>query len=132
MKRKLIILIFLFSIALFAEEVATDSLDVKPKLTFMEFGSTTCIPCVQMEEVLELIREDYPEVEVLFYDVKKYRKISKEYKIRLIPTQVILDQKGKEILRHQGYFPYAEIEIFFQSQGIEAKKKHIQQEKVDG
>ncbi len=32
-----------------------------------------------------------------------------KYKIRVIPTQVFLDQDGKEFFRHEGFFPKEEL-----------------------
>lgn len=113
------IILCLIASLCFAEEVAVDTLQVSPKITFMEFGSTTCIPCVQMEAVLEQIEAEYGDlVEVIFTNVKKDREKSKEYKIRLIPTQIIFDENGKELLRHQGYFPFKEVKQLFKQNGV--------------
>jgi thioredoxin 1 len=46
------------------------------------------------------------------------RKYADEYGIRLIPTQVFLDKKGKEIFRHEGFFPEDEIDELLQKQGL--------------
>jgi thioredoxin 1 len=37
----------------------------------------------------------------------------KKYGIDLIPTQVFLDANGKELMRHQGFYPEEEIDKFF-------------------
>ena len=34
-----------------------------------------------------------------------YKRQAKKYGIQLIPTQVFLDASGKEIMRHEGFFP---------------------------
>jgi thioredoxin 1 len=89
------------------------------QITFIELGSTTCIPCKKMQPVMKSIESRYAgQISVLFHDVMKDRSQSQKYKIKLIPTQVFLDKAGKEIMRHEGFFAEAEIDKFLQSQGL--------------
>jgi thioredoxin 1 len=91
----------------------------KAKVTFIELGSVNCIPCKQMQPVMKSIEEKYDgQVKVVFYDVWKDNKPAKQYGIKLIPTQVFLDENGKEILRHEGFFAEKEIDKFLLSQGL--------------
>ena len=142
MKRltKHIILVGLLSFTFACSGKDTDStkVEVNPKLnadksdtlkamvTFVELGSVKCIPCRKMQPVMRAIEEKYGEqIEIIFYDVWKpdQRKYGEEYDIRLIPTQVFLDKDGKEIFRHEGFFPEAEIDKFLQKQGLKPNKK---------
>jgi thioredoxin 1 len=89
------------------------------KITFLELGSVTCIPCKQMKPVMESIEKRYAgQVKVVFYDVWKDKRPAEQYKIRLIPTQVFLDKSGNELMRHEGFFAEAEIDKFLASQGV--------------
>lgn len=125
-KITMLLLIILISVICFAEEIAQDSTVIKPKITFLELGSLTCIPCKQMEKVLESVRENYgDQIEVIFHDVKKDRKIAAKYKIKMIPTQVFLDENGKEIHRHVGFYPEEKIDEFLQKQGLEIIPQHL-------
>ncbi len=91
----------------------------KAKITFIELGSVNCIPCKQMQPVMKSIEEKYKgQVKVVFYDVWKDNIPAKQYGIKLIPTQVFLDENGKEILRHEGFFAEEEIDKFLVSQGL--------------
>ena len=84
----------------------------KVKVTFIELGSVRCIPCRKMEAVLDSIREKFPEdVKVIFYDVwtKEGKPYAKQYGVESIPTQVFLDENGKEYYRHIGYFKESEL-----------------------
>ena len=93
----------------------------KPLITFVELGSVNCIPCRKMQPVMKAIEKKYSkQIKVIFYDVWKpeQRKYADEYGIRLIPTQVFLDKKGKEIFRHEGFFPEDEIDELLQKQGL--------------
>jgi thioredoxin 1 len=94
---------------------------VKEKATFIELGSVNCIPCKKMQPVMRQIEKDYAGVvKVVFYDVwtPEQRSKGEEYGIRAIPTQVFLDENGKEFFRHIGYFPVEEIEKILTKQGI--------------
>ena len=89
------------------------------KITFIELGSVTCIPCKQMKPVMESIEKRYAgQVKVVFHDVWKDKRPAEQYKIRLIPTQVFLDKNGTELMRHEGFFAEAEIDKFLASQGV--------------
>lgn len=91
----------------------------KTKITFIELGSVNCIPCKQMQPVMKSIETKYGEqIKVIFYDVWKDKKPAQQYGIKLIPTQVFLDENGKEILRHEGFFAEEEIDKFLISQGL--------------
>lgn len=93
----------------------------KPKITFIELGSVNCIPCRQMQPVMKAVEKKYgTQVKVIFYDVWKedQKQYAEKYGIKLIPTQVFLDEKGKEIFRHQGFFAEKEIDRFLQGKGL--------------
>ena len=89
------------------------------KITFIELGSVTCIPCKQMQPVMKSIEEKYGgSVKVVFHDVWKDKAAQKRYNIELIPTQVFLDENGNEFFRHQGFFAENEIVKLFESRGV--------------
>jgi len=98
----------------------------KPKVTFIELGSVNCIPCKQMQPVMKAIGAKYGEqVKVTFYDVwtQEQRPYAEKYGIKLIPTQVFLDEKGNEFFRHEGFFPEKEIDKLLQGKGIKPINK---------
>jgi len=121
MKKSSLILVFIAIVFVCtAEEIQQDSTEViKPKITFLELGSTTCIPCQQMEKVLESVREKYGnQIEVIFHDIKKEKELAAKYRIKMIPTQIFLDIEGKEIHRHLGFYPEELIDNFLKEQGL--------------
>jgi thioredoxin 1 len=76
------------------------------ELTLLEFGSKNCVPCKQMEPVLEEIRNlDKPKVNVVFLNIMQPENLPmmKYYGISAIPMQIMLDKKGKEFYRHYGF-----------------------------
>jgi len=92
---------------------------IKAKVTFVELGSVTCIPCRQMQPVMKSVEEKYKgQVKVVFHDVWKDKKPAQQYGIKLIPTQVFLDENGQEFFRHEGFYPEAEIDKLLTSKGL--------------
>lgn len=86
----------------------------------VDLGATKCIPCKRMAPILEALKVDYAgAVDVQFIDVWQNPQAGKPYGIRLIPTQVFYDAKGRERFRHEGFFAREEIErIFRDSLGV--------------
>ncbi len=94
------------------------------KIIFVELGSVNCIPCRKMQPIMASIEKKYDgQVKVVFYDVWKpeQRHYAQQFSIRLIPTQVFLDENGNEIMRHEGFFPEEEIDAFLQARGLTVK-----------
>lgn len=84
--------------------------------TFLEFGSTGCSACRQMQAVMETVRSEYPEkVNVVFINTADAGNmdIADYYGIVTIPTQVLLDRSGKEYYRHSGYISAEELSVHF-------------------
>jgi len=91
----------------------------KPKVTFVELGSTTCIPCKEMRPVMAAVEKVFgDQVEVVFYDVNEDSAPAEQYGIQYIPTQVFLDANGEEFHRHVGFYPYEDIEALLLDQGL--------------
>ncbi|MDA3871188.1 MAG: thioredoxin family protein [Candidatus Marinimicrobia bacterium] len=127
MKKKIIIMLsivilfLLFSCGNQAEKSDTKIVDSvqTAKITFIELGSLNCIPCKMMQPIMKEIEEEFSEtVKVVFYDVwtKEGKKYGQQYGIKLIPTQVFLDENGEEFFRHQGFFKKEEIKKLINEQ----------------
>lgn len=89
----------------------------------VDLGAHKCIPCKRMAPILDELRRDYAGVvDVQFIDVWQNPQAGTPYRIRLIPTQVFFDAKGRERFRHEGFFAREEIErIFRDSLGVAAR-----------
>lgn len=104
-----------------AEDEAA-SIEKSPIVTFVELGSTTCIPCKQMQPIMKEIEKEYPaDVKVIFYDINipSEKEKAMNYGIRVIPTQVFLDKDGNEFYRHEGFFPKEELVKILKEKGAE-------------
>ena len=135
MKRKTLLLsLFLLAATIsgFAQKTtpvkqlkSTTTLKVKTinyKVTFIELGSVRCIPCKQMQTVMKSIEKKYcSQVKVVFHDVwtDAGKPYSKKYNITAIPTQVFLDDTGKEYFRHEGFFPEEELVKVLYQKGVQ-------------
>ena len=67
--------------------------------TLLEFGSTGCTVCKQMEPVLEKIRNsENPKVNVFFLNIMHPENLSqmKYFGISAVPMQILLDNQGRE------------------------------------
>ena len=116
----LVLLISLLSIS-YAQLPSLEKNAVKYKVTFIELGSVRCIPCQQMQTVMKSIEKKYGnQVKVVFHDVwtPEGKPFGKQYGIEAIPTQVFLDENGKEFSRHVGFFPEEELIKVLQSKGV--------------
>jgi thioredoxin 1 len=94
---------------------------IKYKVTFIELGSVRCIPCQKMQSVMKSIEEKYADqVKVVFHDVwtPEGKPFGEKYGIEAIPTQVFLDENGKEFFRHLGYFPEEELVKVLKEKGV--------------
>ena len=90
-------------------------------VTFVELGSVRCIPCKMMHPIMKEIEKDYAgQVKVVFHDVwtPEGEPFAVSYKIRVIPTQVFLDQDGEEYFRHEGFFPKDELVKVLKQKGV--------------
>lgn len=88
--------------------LAEENRNSLPRL--VDLGAGKCIPCKKMEPILEELRHEYKgKFEIVFYDVWKDPKPAREFGIRAIPTQIFLDESGKELYRHVGFYSKEDI-----------------------
>ncbi len=68
----------------------------------LELGSTSCSGCRDMAYTLYLIKKKNPKSQIYFIDIKKERDVALKYNVRMMPTQVILDESGNVVNTHIG------------------------------
>jgi len=90
------------------------------KPTVAEFGSTTCIPCKEMQPILESLSIQYKnKVNIVFVDVYENSDLAGYYMVRAIPTQIFFDKNGQPVTSHIGFFPESEIIVQLENLGVE-------------
>jgi thioredoxin 1 len=103
-----------------ADKVAPPA-PTKAKVTFVELGSVNCIPCRAMQPVMRGLEKKFgDQIRIVFYDVWQDEAPAKTYNIRVIPTQVFLDEDGRELHRYEGFYPLAQIESLLRAKGLRA------------
>lgn len=103
----LILMVLLFILPAWGQTTAPPA-NSRPSL--YDFGMGKCATCLQMEKILEKVKGKYGEqlnIRKLYPD--KEKQLFSQYKIVAVPTQVFLDASGKEVERHMGLFPEAEL-----------------------
>ena len=104
-----------------AEEPLTTTSESSQELPrLVDIGSGTCIPCKMMAPILDELKVEYAgSFKVDFLDVKKNPAFAEEYGIRLIPTQIFYDARGKECFRHEGFMSKEDILAKWAELGVE-------------
>jgi len=81
------------------------------KPTLVEFGATGCRPCDMMQPILANLKKKYKDrINVLFVHVGEQQILGARFGIRAIPVQAFFDSNGKEVFRHEGFYPQNDIE----------------------
>ncbi len=92
---------------------------VSGKPTVIDLGARTCFSCKEMAPILEGLSREYKgKANVLFIDVHEDSAAAERFKIRMIPTQIFFDGKGKEVNRHIGFMDKADILKGLKSSGL--------------
>jgi thioredoxin 1 len=114
--RKLLFSLLLLTVATAHAEIPSASATavnqslVSGKPTVIDLGARTCIPCKKMAPILEGLSREYKgKANVLFIDVSEDGAAGDRFKVRMIPTQIFFDAKGKEVNRHIGFMDKADI-----------------------
>ena len=82
----------------------------KPLPRMLDLGRGTCIPCKMMMPVLEELKTSLAgKLDVHYIDISKNPEAAQRWEIRMIPTQILIDEEGNELTRHTGFFPRVDI-----------------------
>jgi thioredoxin 1 len=87
-----------------------DRLRLSGRPSLVDFGAEGCVACDTMAPILALLGDELKgKANVLFVDVRKEQVLGSRFGVRTIPLQVFFDRNGKEVFRHIGVFPEAQI-----------------------
>ncbi len=111
--------------SLFASKAwAVDAPSPAPVPRLVDLGASRCIPCKMMAPILEALKKEYEgRMQVDFIDVWQNPQASKQYAVKMIPTQIFYDTAGKELFRHEGFFAKEEILAKWKELGIHFGEK---------
>jgi thioredoxin 1 len=87
----------------------------------LEFGRGWCIPCKYMKPILEDTSKAYSaSAIVMTVDMDANKDLVKNFKIRMMPTQVFLMPDGKEFFRNEGTLEREDIAQVLAKMGVQA------------
>lgn len=73
------------------------------KLVLIDFYATWCGPCKEMAPIVKVMEEKYGDkLEFRKVDIDKDPEMAEKYRIKAVPTFVILSPTGEEIDRMEG------------------------------
>jgi thioredoxin 1 len=91
----------------------------KGKISLVDLGKGTCIPCKMMAPVLERVKKRFAgRAEVIVIDIRYDYDQARRFEIRAIPTQIFFDRDGKEVYRHVGFMDENAIVDQFAKMGV--------------
>ena len=71
-------------------------------LKLLKFSADWCGPCKVFAPIVNEVLEDRTDVELEEIDIDLQTDRSVEYKVRAVPTIVLLDENGNVLKRHSG------------------------------
>ncbi len=70
----------------------------------LEFSLDICMPCRRMKPILAEVAKDYRnKLLVRILEIEDYPGLTRQFDIRVVPTQIFLDSRGKIFQRHEGF-----------------------------
>jgi thioredoxin 1 len=85
----------------------------------LEFGRGWCIPCKYMKPILEDMTRLYAgKAIVTTVDMDANKDLVRDFRIRMMPTQVFLGPDGKEFFRNEGTLEREHIVQIFAKMGV--------------
>jgi thiol-disulfide isomerase/thioredoxin len=89
------------------------------KWVIVEFGGEHCIPCRAMQPILETLRDTFGDkVVVRNFWIQEHPDVARAHRIMVMPTQVVFDPKGAEVLRHIGTYSLEEFRAALAEKGL--------------
>ncbi len=86
----------------------------------LDLGADKCMACKMLAPILDELKQEYTgRMKVEFIDVWKNPGVSRQYKIRLIPTQIFFDSSGRELFRHEGFISKEDILAKWKELGVD-------------
>ncbi len=85
----------------------------------LEFGRGWCIPCKYMKPILRDMAKAYAgKAFVMPVDMDANKALVRDFRIRMMPTQVFLLPTGKEFFRNEGTLEREQIAQIFAKMGV--------------
>lgn len=87
--------------------------------TLVELGMDSCASCKAMHKVLDELRDAHAGyLRVIDVNIMQQPEAAAQWKIRVVPTQILLDDQGQEFYRHVGFLSARAIRARFAAQAL--------------
>ncbi len=116
--------VFMALSAMIATGSAEPRIDLKTLVAkrvpiLLEFGRGWCIPCKYMKPILDDMSKVYAgKAIVMTVDMDANKDLVRDFRIRMMPTQVFLMPDGKEYSRNEGTLERDQIAQVFAKMGL--------------
>lgn len=90
----------------------------KGEPVFLEIGSDHCHSCQEMGKMLYNVKQKHPSYNLNFINIAEDRDIAIKLKVMMIPTQIVYDANGSEVVRHVGKLEQDELDEVFKDGGF--------------
>ncbi len=102
-------------------KINLQALTAKGVPILLEFGRGWCIPCKYMKPILDDMARAYAgKAIVMTVDMDANKDLVRNFRIRMMPTQVFLMPDGKEFFRNEGTLEREHIAQVFNKMGLPA------------
>ncbi len=92
----------------------------------LEFGRGWCIPCKYMKPILQDMSKAYAgKAIVMTVDMDANKDLVRDFKIRMMPTQVFITPDGKEFFRNEGTLEREQIAGVFNKMGVQSPDRSV-------
>lgn len=89
------------------------------KWAIVEFGGEHCIPCKAMQPILQSLRDTLGnKVVIRNFWIQEHPEVARAHRVMVMPTQVVFDPQGKEVLRHMGVYRLEEFKAALAEKGL--------------
>ncbi len=87
----------------------------------LEFTSTTCPACDEMQPVVDQVLAGHPELRFQKIDADIEVELSRRYKVKCVPVYVVLDQQGEVRFNDVGMRTAEELEQILKQAGVSGR-----------
>lgn len=78
-------------------------------------GASWCKPCLQLKPIFDEVIQEINDVKVVEIDVEEHPDIASNYKVKSIPTIIIVDEDETIISMKSGFMNKNELERFIKN-----------------
>lgn len=70
-------------------------------MKILRFGAVWCVTCLAIRPTWEAVANNYPDIEIQYFDADDNPDILKQYNIKDIPSFLILNNEGAVLLKEE-------------------------------